>query len=368
MSNLHRLQFGNLGAEAHPVPVTHDAAQDNATIDRMAGRIVQTYQAAPPQNHAVGERFYSHDANGAARSIANGQDPNSHLGKFDRSIPAPESRGPGSTNPSWGHSAANQPLSRSREDFEGRLHRASGAIAQLSPQTEWETNVRQAHEAHHLPETATGALGRLQRGDLDPSRKPNKQGKLQRYEVHDDAGQKMALNKQPSASILKAHEIAQGFSAPEATVASGPDDRVKIGSFMHNVEHPQTSPHTTVDFRAHDIATGTLRATSEPREISKSGKPPREGKAPSKAYDSRQRYLMIEEAHNRATDHINEHLPHLRQQEAPLQPKQVQAVTWWADKDSQDAQMGGVAKGGHLHAGKGGKALGREALGKPVGQ
>ena len=64
-SNLHGLQFGDLGEEQHPVPVAHDrgqpGSQDDATINRMAGRIVQTYLAADSHAHHLGETFYGHD-------------------------------------------------------------------------------------------------------------------------------------------------------------------------------------------------------------------------------------------------------------------------------------------------------------------
>lgn len=368
MTNLNASQFGSMGHESLPVHVSHDPATDNATVDRMSKRIVQTYLAADPKAHDLGEKFYSHDANGAARSIANGQDPNSHLGKFDRSIPAVESRGPGTQHPDWGVShAANNDYSVHAEGHRDRLHNAAGTIARLSPQTEWETNVRQAHEAHNMG-NATQAMSNLQNGTRDTSRKPNAKGEYPRMEVRNDAGEKMDLNKQPTDTILKAVSIARGESRPEDHVASGPDTRVKIGSFMNNVEHPETSPHTTVDFRAHDIASGKLYSTGTNREVSKTGKPPAEGKAPSKAYEQGTRYRMLEEAHNRATDYVNENHPDLRHQAAPLQPKQMQAVTWWADKNHQDERLGGVANGGHLHAGEGGSAMKRESLGKPIGQ
>jgi hypothetical protein len=77
---------------------------------------------------------------------------------------------------------------------------------------------------------------------------------------------------------------------------------------------------------------------------------------------------MLEEAHNRAADVINQHHADRRQQRDPLQPKQVQGVTWWADKNYQDQQMGGVQGGGHLHAGEDGGTLRRPELGRPVGQ
>lgn len=323
------------------------------SVNSMRDHIVQTYLAATPDEHRAGERFYSHDAHGAARALALGVDPSGSVGRLMRDTDRPGEHG---------HSAASP-----RPDIMGeRVHRAAGVLARLSPQTEWETNVRQAHETFHMDDNATQALHNLRTDARDPARPTKKQGKVvpgqfDRYEVRNDAGDKMDLNKQPSRDILRAHDIATGRAQPEDYVPMDPVHRVKIGSFAHNIEHPDSSPHTTVDFRAHDVATGQLLSTSTDRGLSGNAK------SVGRTKDAR-RYDMIEEAHNRAADFINENHADRRQQRGPLQPKQVQAVTWWADKNYQDEQMGGVMQGGHLHAGADGGVLRRPDLGRPVGQ
>jgi hypothetical protein len=363
MASLSGAQFGNLGEEQHPVPVAHDrgrpGSQDDATIDRMAGRIVKTYLAATPQAHHLGETFYGHDAFGAADAIARGHDPNGRVGRLFRRAPV------GAKGTPEDNVRAHMPA-----EHQEALHAAAGTIARLSPQTEWQTNVRQAHEAYQMAGGQHAQAEYNLRNDVrDTSRKPNpKTGELARTEVRGDSGEKLALNKQKSDTILKAVDIARGTAAPEEHVAMGEDTRVKIGSFANNVEHPETSPYTTVDFRAHDIASGKLRSTGTDRAISKSGPAPKPGKAPTVAHTQRQRYLMMEEAHSRAANIINEQHPEHRHQAGPLQPKQVQAVTWWADKIHQDNALGGVAQGGHLHGGEDGGVLKRESLGRPLGQ
>lgn len=361
MASLSGKQFGDLGEEQHPVPVAHDLGQpgskDDATINRMAGRIVQTYAAADSKAHHLGETFYGHDAFGAADAIARGHDPNGRVGKLFRRAPV------GAQGTPESNVRAHMPA-----EHQEALHRSAGVIARLSPQTEWETNVRQAHEAYQIAGGQHQQAEYNLRNDVrDTGRPANARGEHPRTQVIGDGG-KMDLNKQPSGTILKAVDIARGTAAPEEHVAQGADTRVKIGSFANNVERPETSPHTTVDFRAHDIATGKLRSTSTDRAISKSGAAPKPGKSASQAYSSRQRYLMLEEAHNRAAQHINEHMPELRHQAGPIQPKQVQAVTWWADKIHQDTRLGGVMNGGHLHGGENGGVITRESLGRPVGQ
>ena len=343
-----------------PVPVHEQGTPEyEHSVNSMRDNIVHTYLAATPAEHELGERFYTRDAHGAARSIAFGVDPSSGMGRVARSMPHHSEMATDAAKAEGiGHSAAN-PCPENPYAAE-RVHRAAGVLARLSPQTEWETNVRQAHETFHMDRDATQALGNLRSNARDTTAKPNAKGEHPRVQVRNDAGQKMDLNKQPTDTILKAHAIATGSARPEDYVAMDPTHRVKIGSFAHNIEHPDTSPHTTVDFRAHDIATGQLLSTSTGRGLSRTGKNTRgpEGK----------RYDMLEEAHNRAAAVINEHHADRRQQSAPLQAKQVQGVTWWADKNFQDERMGGVMGGGHLHAGENGGTLRRPDLGKPVGQ
>lgn len=351
-----------------PVPVHEPGTPEyEHTVNNMRDRIVSTYLAATPAEHRLGERFYSRDAHGAARAIALGHDPSSDIGKVMRATPhhSELATDAAKKDAGWGHSAANpRPQSELGAHVASRLHRAAGVLARLSPQTEWETNVRQAHEAWHMDENATQALENIRTNARDTSAKPNKKGEFPRVQVRNDAGEKMELNKQPNDAIRKAHEIATGSAQPEDYVAMDPVHRVKIGSFAHNIEHPDTSPHTTVDFRAHDIAHGQLLSTSTDRGLSAS--------PASKARDLKgRRYDMFEEAHNRAANVINEQHPDRRQQSQPLHAKQVQGVTWWADKNHQDQALGGttgVAQGGHLHAGKDGGTARRPDMGAPVGQ
>ena len=285
MAHISAAQFGDLGEEQHPVPVAHDLGQpgskDDATINRMAGRIVQTYAAATPRAHHLGETFYGHDAFGAADAIARGHDPNGRVGRLFRRAPV------GAQGTPEANVAAHMP-----PEHQEALHRSAGVIARLSPQTEWETNVRQAHEAFQMAGGQHQTAEYNLRNDVrDTSAKPNAKGEQPRMQVRTDAGDKMDLNKQPSGTIRAAVDIARGTAPPEQYVANG-DARVKIGSFHNNVEHPETSPHTTVDFRAHDIATGHLLSTSTDRGLSKTGAPPKEGKAPSQAYSSGSRHPM----------------------------------------------------------------------------
>jgi hypothetical protein len=353
-----------------PLDVPSQPKAYNAQVNEMAGRIQQTYEAAGPQEHVLGENFYNREAHGAARAIAADIHPDSPTGKLVRSMPRhselPE-RGPVS------------PRAAAPPEFEGKLDRAAGTIARLSPQTDWGQNVTGAWEAHHMPENA---LENLITNKRDPSKPRTKKmvdkGEYARADVVDDAGKKMMLNNQPSQQAIHAVEIARGHAPVEKYVSGVSEEtesqRNKIGSFYQNVRHPETSPHVTVDFRAHDIAAGRLLATGENRGISKHAKLG-STRTDTAAYGEKQRYNMFEEAHKRATDLIN----NKRRTEAPtlvpgigqrpdIQPKQVQAVTWWADKHAQDTAMGGTKVGtaGNLHVGPGKKDRGQ--LGKPVGQ
>lgn len=344
-----------------PLPVPSEPGAYNQQVGEMANRIVQTYNAAGPEEHAAGEHFYSREAHGAARSIAANIHPDSAMGQLIRSNPHPSER------------VALGPVEQVQQNaqFEHRVNQAAGVIARLSPQTDWGQNVTQAHEAFHMPEQA---LNDLITNKRDMSGQPNKKGEYPRAPVVDEQGNKMALNNQPSASIIKAVEIARGED-PEKYVKSEESQRVKIGSFKENVAHPDTSPHVTVDFRAHDIAAGQLLSTGTNRGISKT---PKAGstRAGTKAAEEKARYNMFEDAHKRATDIINDKrradspslIPNIPSHDVDLQPKQVQAVTWWADKNAQDTAMGGkkVGTAGNLHVGAGTKNRGD--LGKPVGQ
>jgi hypothetical protein len=348
-----------------PVPVHEPGTPEHeAAVTGMRDNIVKTYLAATPAEHTLGERFYTRDAHGAARAMATGQNPSEGVGRVMRETPHHQELATDAAkrDASWGHSAANpKPQTPLGAHVAERVHRAAGVLARLSPQTEWETNVRQAHEAHHMSENATGALHNIATGAVDTSRKPNAKGEFPRPEVRNDAGQKMDLNKQPNEAIRKAHEIASGKARPEDYVAMDPTHRVKIGTFAQNIEHPGTSPNVTVDFRTHDISVGKLLSTSTARGLSANPK--------SKTRDvAGRRYDMLDEAHSRAAAYVNENHPDRRLQSNPIDAKQMQAVTWWADKNHQDESMGGVMSGGHFRAGANGGVLRRTDLGRPVGQ
>src|SRR5260221_8725408 len=132
------MSLAPLGA-FRPVQISTGRARDHA-VRSMAHRVVQTYLAASPDERRQGERFYSREAHGAARSIAAGHDPDSPTGRFLRTMPSP-----GERQSEW-RSGETEPLPETpeRKTFEHKVGQAAGAIARLSPQTDWDRNVRQA--------------------------------------------------------------------------------------------------------------------------------------------------------------------------------------------------------------------------------
>lgn len=325
-----------------PVPVSPEGSPEyENTVNSMADRIVKTYLAATERgdiNSRLGERFYSRDAHGAARALAAGWNPDEGAGKALRSLASPGERGEpeGPTMPV----NTNTPY---RQEFEHRVRRAAGVMARLSPQTDWDLNVKQAHEIFQgLPDETVSNLMHDKRDTSQPVDK--KTGKHPRVTVMGGNGEVSSLNRQPSHAILHARAIARGEIEPEDDIATDEAHRVKIGSFYHNIVNPDTSPHTTIDFRAHDIATGEMHATGMNRHISRTALRPG-----SKGHEQKQRYTMLEEAHRRATSIINDKHADRRLQKQPLQPKQVQAVTWWGEKHHEDelglSNKNGVGKG-----------------------
>lgn len=313
------------------VAIPKSTSARSRTVNQMSHRIVQTYLQATPAEHKLGERFYTQDAHGSARALASGHDPNGPTGKLLRTMPSPGERAS-----EWQHGDTSAlPETPARKAFEGKVTQQAGVLARLSPQTSWENNIKQAHEVHSLHQDTVNQLMQGDRSGLKGT----------------------TLNNQPSNTIIHAHAIHTGQETPgEAIHGAGEGDeknRVKVGSFFHNIAQPDTSPHTTVDFRAHDIAAGRLLNTSVNRGLSSKG-----------------RYSMFEEAHERAASLINDKHSDRRGQAAPIQPKQVQAVTWWTDKNHQDKAMGGKIKGTDLPAGraKGGGRIDRNALRTPAGQ
>lgn len=313
-----------------------------SAVNKMADNIVNSYVASAQdrRNNLAGEKFYSHDAFGSAQAIARGTDPDSKLGTLFRHAPiGAKTRGADQVHP-------DKNVARHMPEALPGIHRAAGVLARLSPQTGWEMNIRQAHQAYQMdPEGPTMQNLRETVG-----------GKTPRKSIPGD------LNNQPSANIIKAVDLAHGRGEVGDYVRHEGKNVVKIGSFYENIIHPSTSERTTVDFRHHDIARGELMDTSVDRGLS-----------------SRGRYSMMEEATNRATKHINEHYPDLREQAEPLKPHQVQAVDWWGDKNDVNQRMAeypGAKRSvsdANLYrvpdeGGRGTRRLSRSDLGKPIGQ
>ena len=193
-----------------PVPITKGAQRDR-DIDAMANRIVQTYLAASPAEHLAGQRFYSRNAHGAARALAAGFDPESDMGRFLRTMPSPAER-----HSEWDVTENRTDnvgrLYAHRERHEAKVRQAAGALARLSPQTSWESNVAQAHEVYHLPDETVAGLFHDRREPLQTGGR---------------GGKPMALNKQTSRNIIHAHAIATGKETPEENITTG-TKRVKI--------------------------------------------------------------------------------------------------------------------------------------------
>lgn len=396
LARVPNLQSKQFGQEAVPVSLPSSPEEHEALVGRMAGRIVQSHLAATPMERMQGERFYSHDAHGAARSMAMGDDPNGGVGQVNRMMgkgntvednritPGPMMRGETSSLTSGPtshiHQAAAEDWQRrgSGAEYEHRVHQAAGVLARTSPQTEWGLNIRQAHEAWNMHTDNPKMLSRLADDDRDydrPVTKGRGKNKVQQLDaqgnpqfkripvVSDSTGERMALNARPTNDILNSSRMAQG-EPTENYVATDDAHRVKIGSFQRNIEDPYGSPDTTVDFRAHDIGVGKPYRTNRDRGLSQVPG------SKSRGVDGK-RYDIFQEAHDRATSYLNAHHPEARIQSAPLQSKQVQGTTWWADKNTQDVELGGeegVAAGGHLHNGANGKHMTRDDLPKPIGQ
>lgn len=337
-----------------PIPIHKKGTPEyESHVNQMADNIVHSYVASAqnPDVSKEGERFYSDDAFGAAHALSRGVDPDSRIGRLYRRRPVGAR-----TN---GYADVHPDLNVQRHMPE-RMHgirQAAGVLARLSPQTGWEKNVTQAHEAYQMdPDGPTmqniraHATGEVANRNRVPG----------------------ALNDQPSKDIVKAVDMAHGRAPVEQYVTHEGSKRYKIGSFYENITSPSTSPYTTVDFRHHDIATGQLLDTSgEPRSNTARA---RAGLA------TRGRYDMFEEATNRAADRINQDYPHLRQQNEPLKPHQIQAVAWWGDKldvDRRFAEYPGAKRANgeanlymvpRTDDPSKMRRLARSDLGKPIGQ
>jgi urease beta subunit len=313
------------------------------SVNTMADRITQSYVASAQDRKTSiqGERFYDHDAFGAAHAIANGIDPDSQHGRLYRRPPVGAKGNP------------IENVARFSPEQLPAIHRAAGVIARLSPQNPWEKNVHQAWEAHQID--PDGPAMQNVRSQIA--------GKSARQRVTNEHGEALGLNSQPSENIAKAVDIAHGRVPVEKHVVSEGSRRVKIGSFYNNIIDPD-SHDTTVDFRHHDIAYGKLLDT---------------GDAARNKLGSTGRYRMVEDATTRATNRINSEHSDLRVRKEPLTEKEVQAVSWWGDKHDTDRRFAErpearqLAPGSNLYmvpneSGTGSRKLGRGDLGKPLGQ
>lgn len=335
-----------------PLP-THKTGtpEYEASVNQMADNIVHSYVASAqdPGVSREGERFYSDDAFGAAHAISRGVDPDSRVGRLYRRRPI------GAKTSGYADVHPDINVERHAPEQLPGIHQAAGVLARLSPQTGWEKNVTQAHQAYTIdPDGPAMQNVRAHAAKQTPvrNRVPG------------------ALNYQPSDNIVKAVDMAHGRASTEDYVTHEGSRRFKIGSFYNNIIHPSTSPYTTVDFRHHDIATGQLLDTSgEPRSNTARAR----GSMQSKG-----RYNMFEEATNRAADRINAEHADLRLQNEPLKPHQVQAVSWWGDKldvDRRFAEYPGARRVNedanlYMIPDSNGKSrrLARSDLGKPIGQ
>jgi hypothetical protein len=315
-----------------------------SAVNGMADNIVSSYVASVQDrsNSLLGEKFYSHDAHGAAHAISRGRDPDSPVGKLYRRAPL----GAKTAGYEQVHPDLNV-AKHSPEQLPG-IHRAAGVLARLSPQTGWGMNIRQAHQAYQMdPDGPTMQNLRAHAAGETKFRDP----------IPGD------LNNHPTVNVIKAVDLAHGRGEVGDYVRHEGKNVVKIGSFYNNIVNPSTSERTTVDFRHHDIARGQLQDTSDDRGLSARG-----------------RYSMYEEATNRATARINADYPDMREQAEPLRPHQIQAVAWWGDKRDVDARMAdypGATRSIDSKTnifripnenGRGSRSLSRSDLGKPIGQ
>jgi hypothetical protein len=420
----------------------------------------------------LGEKFYPHDAHGAALAHAAGYDYGSpetaalrrtggHAVDIRRSYGNRLSEGQ-----IQGYNNFHQQLGNFRDthpdnagvqqynartsditartadtpEFGARVHKAAAELAVTSPQNPWERNVQDAFELRDTAREHPGAVANLNSWPTQPTKTGGvKTTKPKGARLEPDAGvpnrhgipdasarrngqfdnmtarpDQLSLNHHAGSSIKAGLDIEAGGDS-EKYVSTDETHRVKIGTFKGNMENPwggrqvpgtrqaghsqfgavhdsmaegwgvhpnQDSPmpggqfdklsgggsrKATVDFRAHDIATGYATPTnlSPGLTAEKSAKTRPSGG---------QKYDMLEEAHGRATDYLNEHHAEHRVGGVPMMPSQAQGATWWRDRVHQNMEMGGNGKGtGLVHASgsiETGDAQGKTSFrnAKPVGQ
>jgi hypothetical protein len=308
-SPLHEVQF----KPNKPLDVPKDASARSRAVNKMAANIVESHNAATPGEQREGRLFYPR-AHNDARILAAGGNPRPN---------GPAAKGPVYTPPVAGQKHLH-------EVSPEETRQAAGVIARLSPSSPsgmtWEHNVGAAHQVMHMSdEEVQQTVGMA-------SRSVKNQGSL----AH--AG---------GPAVSSANEIAKGRQTTDENIATG-SKRVKIGSFANNIASPTTSDNVTVDARSHDIATGKRRGWEDVH-------PETGDKSDTRRLSGKKRYDMIEDAHQRATKTINDHLG------SSLQPHQVQATTWLADdRDARSSR--GAARGQQGGSGD------RTKIPMPVGQ
>lgn len=232
----------------------------------------------------------------------------------------------------------------------------------------------------------------------------------------------MSVNHLPFSTIKAGMDIQRGGDS-EKYVATDDTHRVKIGNFLNNIKNPyggaqipgtrdsnlspgqfgshgdhmaehwgeagrvnqdnrmsqgtfeghagQGNRNVTVDFRAHDIATGYATPTNLAPGLSE----PKTTKARGAAG---QKYDLLNEAHGAAADYVNTHHSEHHVGGMPLNPAQLQGTTWTRDRVHQNMQMGGSGTGvglvheetGTASGEKGSTGKGKTASrnSKPIGQ
>ena len=317
-----------------PVVSPHQFTVDKSLPKNMSqhehanrvNRIVSSYLAASPEQQHQGKTWYR-KAHRAAVTVANGEAPG--VGNYTKAMKRGVYRQPGVT--------------------QEHVERAAGAIARLSPSMpagmDWEHNAQAAHEVGKLSDKQADAINQDRPGARRISGNT-------------------ALHHAGGHAIGHARAILQGEVTPEEDLnekvshktGKTTDVRKKAGSFYRNIANPMHSPEVTVDARSAGVASGKRVGFEDvSREVGKL-----EGS----------RYKGYEGDYQEATGIINQHLAQAGK--PPVLPHHVQAGSWLADKADLEKSMGtgngGRARGAHLHAGPGGRALSHNDFPTPVGQ
>lgn len=179
----------------------------------------------------------------------------------------------------------------------------SGLVAAVSPNMDFEANNIDAfHE-----------LTKLKRSDWATIQASATGANKTRTGEAASVLQGMSVAKAPDAQLVKAHRILQGEDPNDVlNRRTAP----KTNSFAHNIEHPGTETHVTIDGRAHDIGMNRMTPwTFSGRGISSA----------QLARGGTSRYEHFENAYRSAAGALQDegHFYH---------PHQLQAVTWEGGK------------------------------------